>query len=479
MSHFCYQGDPKIQEIADFIGDPVKAATFPLAKLRYRNQRAAQSIGLGDLSEKEWQAHFWAFEPLPQNLPQPLALRYHGHQFLHYNPELGDGRGFLFAQLRDRRGRLLDLGTKGSGTTPYSRDGDGRLTLQGGVREVLAANLLCARGVNSSKALSLFETGEALERHDEPSPTRSAVLVRLSHSHLRIGSVQRLAYYKERGHLEALLRHLCRHYYAHFEECSPEQGLDSLAPALLKRLCESSAAMVAQWTLAGFVHGVLNTDNINLTGESFDYGPFRFLEHFDPLRVAAYFDQSGLYAFGRQAQMVAHNLGKLAECLLAVASKEDLQEALDGYQDHYAENLISMSLARLGRESAGFEADRRLASALIKFLQSTPLSMEGLFFDLFGVQPENPRVRESPRADSYRGEDFEELCTALKEHPLQALNAQQRQYFEHGEPCELTHDIVEAIWSPIHLRDDWSAFCNKLAQIDDARQAYGLEEIEA
>lgn len=479
MSHFSYQGDPKIQEVADFIGDPVEPAAFPLAKLRYRNQRAAQTIGLEELSEEAWQAHFWAFEPLPQNLPQPLALRYHGHQFLHYNPDLGDGRGFLFAQLRDSQDRLLDLGTKGSGTTPYSRDGDGRLTLQGGVREVLAANLLSARGVNSSKALSLFETGEKLERRDEPSPTRSAVLVRLSHSHLRIGSVQRLAYFKKREHLEALLRHLCRHYYTHFEDCSPEQALDTLAPALLKRLCESSAAMVAQWTLAGFVHGVLNTDNINLTGESFDYGPFRFLDHFDPRRVAAYFDQGGLYAFGRQAQMVAHNLGKLAECLMMVAAQDDLQAALDGYQDDYANKLISMSLARIGRESAGFEQDRALARALLKFFQSTPVSMEGLFFDFFGAQPEDPRVQDSPRAKHYKGKDFAELSKALKEHPLKTLNAQQEYYFEHGEPCELTHDIVEALWAPIHERDDWSAFCTKLAQIDAARQAYGLEHINA
>ena len=106
--------------------------------------------------------HFARFEPLPGNLEHPLALRYHGHQFRHYNPDIGDGRGFLFAQVRDDRGRLLDLGTKGSGQTPYSRDGDGRLTLKGGVREVLATEMLEALGVNTSKSFALFETGEAL-----------------------------------------------------------------------------------------------------------------------------------------------------------------------------------------------------------------------------------------------------------------------------------------------------------------------------
>ena len=141
----------------------------------------------------EWSAHFGRFEPLPDSLAAPLALRYHGHQFRVYNPDIGDGRGFLFAQLRDERGRLLDLGTKGSGTTPYSRSGDGRLTLKGAVREMLASEMLEALGVTTSRTFSIVETHEELWRGDEPSPTRSAVLVRLSHGHIRIGSFQRLA----------------------------------------------------------------------------------------------------------------------------------------------------------------------------------------------------------------------------------------------------------------------------------------------
>jgi uncharacterized protein YdiU (UPF0061 family) len=162
---------------------------FPKAILRYRNDRWAATVGLDGLSDAAWIAHFARFKPLPDNLPQPLALRYHGHQFRVYNPDIGDGRGFLFAQLRDHLGRLLDLGTKGSGTTPYSRDGDGRLTLKGAVREILATEMLEALGVDTSKTFSVIETGEELWRNDEPSPTRSAVLVRLNHSHIRIGDV--------------------------------------------------------------------------------------------------------------------------------------------------------------------------------------------------------------------------------------------------------------------------------------------------
>ena len=133
-----YRADTPIRQLAGWLADPVEAADFPETRLRFRNDRWAEPVGLADLSDADWMRHFGRFEPLPGNLPQPLALRYHGHQFRVYNPEIGDGRGFLFAQLRDGGDRLLDLGTKGSGRTPWSRDGDGRLTLKGAVREILA-----------------------------------------------------------------------------------------------------------------------------------------------------------------------------------------------------------------------------------------------------------------------------------------------------------------------------------------------------
>ena len=165
-----------------------------MLQLRYRNDDAASSIGLEKLNDRSWVSHFGEFEPFPGGFDKPLALCYHGHQFGHYNSELGDGRGFLFAQFYDNANRLMDLGTKGSGTTPFSRSGDGRLTLKGAVREILATEMLEALGVQTSRTLSVIETGESLQRQDEPSPTRSAVLVRLSHGHIRIGSFQRLFY---------------------------------------------------------------------------------------------------------------------------------------------------------------------------------------------------------------------------------------------------------------------------------------------
>src|SRR5690606_25091255 len=142
-----YRPDTSILDLASWLGDEVTPAAFPIAELRFRNDRWARAVGLAELTDDEWVRHFARFEPPPDSLPGPLALRYHGHQFRVYNPEIGDGRGFTFAQLRDGAARLLDLGTKGSGRTPYSRTADGRLTLKGAVREILATEMLEALGV--------------------------------------------------------------------------------------------------------------------------------------------------------------------------------------------------------------------------------------------------------------------------------------------------------------------------------------------
>jgi len=325
-----YRPDPAILPLADWIGDPVATADFPAARLRWRNDRAAASVGLDHLDDEAWAEHFARFRPLPGNLPQPLALRYHGHQFRVYNPEIGDGRGFLFAQLRGADGRLLDLGTKGSGTTPYSRSGDGRLTLKGAVREILATEMLEALGVNTSKTLSVIETGEELWRNDEPSPTRSAVLVRLSHSHIRIGTFQRLLAIGDEACMAALVAY-CLAQFPGPPPPSEAPGREEPAVQFLHQVVERLADLAASYMVAGFVHGVLNTDNMNITGESFDYGPWRWLPRWDPGFTAAYFDHAGLYAFGRQPEAIHWNCGQLAVALRLLADSAPLVAALERF----------------------------------------------------------------------------------------------------------------------------------------------------
>ncbi len=448
-----YIADTPIAKLAQWLAVPVEPARFPRAQLRWRNTRWDRAVGLDGLDEQQWLAHFARFEPLEGNLPQPLALKYHGHQFRVYNPELGDGRGFLFAQLRDGAGRLLDLGTKGSGQTPYSRTADGRLTLKGAVREILATEMLEALGVNTSKTFSVVETGEELFRQDEPSPTRSAVLVRLSHGHIRIGTFQRLAYHQ----LTTEMAELTDYCLTQFPGPMPPEdapGREEPAVILLHQVVERLARLAAQWMAAGFVHGVLNTDNMNISGESFDYGPWRWLPRWDAGFTAAYFDQQGLYAFGRQAEALYWNCGQLAVALRALTEAPPLLAALERFGPLYQAAFARQFLWRLGLESRGFEADSALIAASERAMLDEGISPDAFFHrHRFGRNAEHSTLAAALQGYHATGEDH-----AIWQTP---------------SPPTLHIDEVERLWSAIDEHDDWTALNNKLLDIQYLGSALG------
>jgi serine/tyrosine/threonine adenylyltransferase len=442
-----------ILDIADMIADPVEGADFPQTRLRFRNDRWAASVGLDALTDKQWIAHFGRFAPLPGSLPQPLALRYHGHQFRVYNPEIGDGRGFLFAQLRDSEGRLLDLGTKGSGQTPYSRFGDGRLTLKGAVREILATEMLEALGVETSKTFSVIETGEELVRGDEPSPTRSAVLFRLSHSHIRIGSFQRLATLGDDQGLRRLTA------YA-LEKLFGEEGDGDDAPVrLLSQTVMRTADLAASYMIAGFVHGVLNSDNINVTGESFDYGPWRFAPTFDPSFTAAYFDQSGLYAFARQAEAIHWDVVQLASALARISKEDAVVEAVNGFAPAYRDALVRRMLWRLGVVPQDEATNIALVRATEAALIETKVEIDRFYFDWVGG-----RLRQdSPASSIYAKAAFADFRTAIGTFsPVSGLD---HSYWQGNAACSMHIEEVETIWTAIAQADDWQPLETKVADI--------------
>ena len=436
-----------ILELGENFYDAVRPAEFPQCEPRFLNRRWADRVGLGSLDEESWGRHFCRFEALPGNLAEPLALRYHGHQFRVYNPEIGDGRGFLFAQLRDDKDRLLDLGTKGSGQTPYSRRGDGRLTLKGGVREVLATEMLEALGVNTSKSFALFETGEELWRGDEPSPTRSSVLTRLSHGHIRIGNFQRFAFFDDVESIAKLARYCLQHLLG-----EPLGDDIENAARLLDRVCTSTADLAASYVAAGFVHGVLNSDNIAITGESFDYGPWRFTPEWEEEFVAAYFDEIGLYAFGRQPEAIHWDVAQLAGCLAMIGEAPALSDLLSSWPARFEAALVDRLLGRLGVDQRGGE-DRVLASAVIKVLRARLVGIDRFFFDWRGGR--------IPQGDSYRAGEFDELRALLdgRQRPL------THSYWADADPCSMHIEEVETIWSAIADHDDWEPFETKIDAI--------------
>jgi uncharacterized protein YdiU (UPF0061 family) len=453
-----YRPDPQIEILAPWIADPVDAAQFPKHELRFRNHHWAPAVGLEGLSDAEWIDHFGRFQPLPGNLPRPLALRYHGHQFRSYNPDLGDGRGFLFAQMRDGEGRLLDLGTKGSGQTPWSRDGDGRLTLKGAVREILATEMLEALGAYTSKTFSVIETGEQLWRGDEPSPTRSAVMVRLSHGHIRIGSFQRLLALGEAEHAAELVDY-CLATYPGSQPPPNTPERDVPAVILMHQVVERMADLAASYMVAGFVHGVLNTDNMNISGESFDYGPWRWLPQWDPGFTAAYFDHSGLYAFGRQPEAIYWNCGQLGVALRPLVEAPPLIAALERFGPLYETAMARRFAWRLGIAELDVEATKTLIAAAEVHMRENAIAPEVLFF--------RHRAGRNPPSEA-----FGELlagCTPAADlsHPLWREDA----------PPSLLIEEVERVWTAIDTEDDWAPLAQKVADIRRLGEALGAAPV--
>jgi len=456
-----YKPDPAIESLADWLGASVEAADFPETNVRFRNNRAAANIGFDALSDEEWARHFGRFRPLEGNLEEPLALKYHGHQFRNYNPDIGDGRGFLFAQMRGRDGRLMDLGTKGTGTTPFSRAGDGRLTLKGGVREILATEMLEALGVNTSKTLSIIETGEKLWRDDEPSPTRSAVMVRLSHSHIRIGTFQRLLAHEEADQMEALTQYCLEHFPGPpLPEDAPDK--DNPAVILMHNVVERLADLAASYMVAGFVHGVLNTDNMNITGESCDYGPWRWLPQWEPGFTAAYFDHSGLYAFGRQPEALHWNCGQLAVALRLMADSKPLIAALERFGPLYMEAIARRWCWRLGVEQRGDVEDAQMVGLCEKTMRESKAQPDRFFFDLRkSLNGQNDETSNHLKGEL--GDALSRFTTLDSTH----------EYWQGDEPQSMVIEEVEAIWSAIEQADDWSDLQNKVTALRQMGEAHG------
>jgi serine/tyrosine/threonine adenylyltransferase len=306
--------------------------------------------------------------------------------------------------------------------------------------------MLEALSVNTSKSFALFETGEPLERGDEPSPTRSSVLTRLSHGHIRIGTFQRLAFLGQAENIARLVRYCLETLYS--EPLETDDGANALR--LFDLVSQATATLAASYLAAGFVHGVLNSDNINVTGESFDYGPWRFTPEWDPDFTAAYFDHYGLYAFRRQPEAIHWDLAQLAGCLSLITEAPPLSEILAAWSDRFEEALVSAMLSRLGVAPTEGEQDRQLVALLVTALSSRAQTIDRIFFDWRGGR--------DPGVELYPSDPFRALAKALERRETR----QSHPYWSDPEPCSMHIDEVEAIWSAIDERDDWQPFEDKV-----------------
>lgn len=459
--------EPALESLGEDYYDMVAAAEFPRHILRFRNDDLLSQMGL-DRTQVSDADFIQAFGQFRDRAPL-LALRYHGYQFGQYNPYLGDGRGFLYGQVRGTDGELYDLGTKGSGTTPYSRGGDGRLTLKGGVREVLAAEMLHTLGVRTSRCLSLIETGESLWRGDEPSPTRSSVMVRFSRSHIRFGTFERLHSLNRPDLMQKLLDHVIEIYYPHLRSQSERYAL------FYAELVQRTAALVAQWMSVGFCHAVLNTDNMSITGESFDYGPYAFIDRYDPEFTAAYFDYYGRYSYGNQPLICHWNLEMLQVPLKRVIPVEDLDTGLSRFDAHYQLVYQQRMLQKLGFAELPQELATTLLEQTLQLLQETRMGYHDFFFALRQYFLYDWRTdaqfkfRELPTEMIGETEAYlkwqHSYHQALNHIPETELPQVAQRLRQHNPATVILRPEIETVWEAIAVADDWQPFENLLDRI--------------
>lgn len=287
---------------------------------------------------------------------EPLAMLYSGHQFGVYVPQLGDGRAILLGEVLNERGERWDLHLKGAGMTPFSRDGDGRSVLRSAIREYLCCEAMHGLGIPTTRALCLVGSDEKVYREQVET---GATIVRMAPSHVRFGSFEIFYYRKQHEHLQRLADHVIESYFPH---------LASTADKYLRffaEVVERTAALIAQWQAVGWSHGVLNTDNMSILGLTLDYGPYGFMDDYDPGFICNHSDYNGRYAFNQQPYIGLWNLSCLAQTLLPFVPKEELKAVLDSYQA----TIDRFYRARMSNK-AGFAEERAEDPALLDELKS-------------------------------------------------------------------------------------------------------------
>ncbi len=297
----------------------------PVAAPRLIKFNTALAAELGLDPDAPW-AEICAGNLVPEGA-EPIAQAYAGHQFGHFTPQLGDGRAVLLGEVIDRAGRRRDIQLKGSGRTEFSRGGDGRAALGPVLREYLVAEAMAALGIPTTRALAAVATGEAVRRETN---LPGAVLTRVAASHIRVGTFQ---FFAARGDTEAL-RLLADHAIARHDPAAA--SAENPYRAFLQGVIARQASLVAQWLLVGFIHGVMNTDNCAVSGETIDYGPCAFLDTYEPGKVFSSIDHGGRYAYANQPRIAAWNLARLAECLLPLLA-ENTDAAVAMAQEDLAE----------------------------------------------------------------------------------------------------------------------------------------------
>ncbi|MAZ88633.1 MAG: hypothetical protein CL693_13415 [Cellvibrionaceae bacterium] len=369
------------------------------------NPALAQQLGIpaDQLSSSSFISSF-SGQQCPDNF-QPLAMKYAGHQFGVYNPELGDGRGLLLAQLRDKHHQSWDIHLKGAGQTPYSRFADGRAVLRSSIREYLGGEALHHLGIASTRSLALFGSDTPVQRETEE---QAALLVRVSQSHVRFGSFEWFHY----THRPQLVKKLADYVIDLHHQDLPQD--ESRYPLFLQRVAEKTAEMIAAWQSVGFTHGVMNTDNMSILGDTFDYGPYGFMDDYQPDFVCNHSDHQGRYAFNQQPGIGLWNLNALAHSLSSLISTEDINTALSRYEPHIKHCYATELSAKLGLAKP-HDDDVMIAAQWLALLEKEHADYTRSFRALSQFDPQLPSEQQTLRNQFVDRQAFDQWAEAYRQ----------------------------------------------------------------
>jgi len=375
-------------------------SVFPSPVLLRFNSRLAEELGLNaEQLDSGVAAQIFSGSELPAGA-QPLAQAYAGHQFGGFSPQLGDGRALLLGEVVDRQEQRKDIALKGSGPTPFSRGGDGKAAVGPVLREYLIGEAMHALGIPTTRALAAVATGESVMRkHSLPG----AVLTRVAASHIRVGTFEFFAARQQYDHVRQLADFV-------IERHDPNLlGKANRYLLLLKAVAERQAALLAQWMLVGFIHGVMNTDNMTVSGETIDYGPCAFMESYDPQTVFSSIDRDGRYAYGNQPEIARWNLTRFAETLLPLINEAAPDQAqseaiavINGFMPRYQALWLSGARAKLGLTIASAKDDSLLAQDWLNLLEQHAVDFTLGWRRLADAAEGNPEMLEAlfPSADA-------------------------------------------------------------------------------
>ena len=395
MTNFGFKFDNTYLHLPKVFYTKLPPTPVPKPKLVVLNTPLATDLGLNfsDISSGQ-QAALFAGSQIPEEA-ESFAQAYAGHQFGHFTM-LGDGRAIVWGEHITPRGKRVDLQFKGSGPTPYSRGGDGRAAIGPMLREYIISEAMHALNIPTTRSLAVVTNGEQVYRE---TPLPGAILTRVASSHIRVGTFQFAALHRDREVIKSLFDYTIKRHPPHIVE-KPHKPL-----SLLKSVIEKQAELITHWMRVGFVHGVMNTDNMALSGETIDYGPCAFMDTYDPNTVFSSIDHMGRYAYANQPAIAQWNLARFAETLLPLLdddldkATEVAEEAINGFGEVYKEKSLSMLRGKIGLFGEQSE-DESLITDLLTWMHQQNADYTNTFMDLTNELP--------PKGECYEKDDFKE-----------------------------------------------------------------------